>query len=317
MRLIITGSNGKLGRACAHHAASLGWETLGIDRTAAPDAPCPTFVGNLLDPYTIHRAIDRLEQTTGSPIDALIHLANHINARSATPEIVLRENLAMNANVFIAAIERGAKRLVFSSSIQAFLGGTDTPGDIQETRLPPAFPIDETTPANPTNTYGLSKLLTEQMLERLAGSVLIGNAPVNTVSAVSVRLPYILGDGSFQMVRERALQGEFNPVEYRWGGSEAFAYIHERDAAAALLAAADHHATLIQGHELLWIAADEPRTWEDAATLVDRFYHAVPGAQAAAQRGSFQNITKAKRLLNWEPTHLLSAVRAQAIADRR
>lgn len=322
MRILITGSSGLLGRACARAAVARGWGVVGVDRTMPPDLPSGdppwnTFIGNLHEPYTIHRAIDLAERELSGRIDALIHLANHTNARAATGETVLRENLAMNANAFAATIERGGTRLVFASSIQAFLGGIDGPMETLETHKPPRFPIDESIEPRPTNAYGLSKLLTEQMLDRLAGGgVLLGQVESECISAISVRLPYVLNDQSFAINRERALRGEFSPVDYRWGGPEAFAYIHVDDAAEALIAAADPSTARVNGHTLIWIAADEPRTWESAAALVDRFYADVTGAEIAAERGSFQNIERARQLLRWEPTRLLSVIRAQAVAER-
>ncbi|MGP1346354.1 MAG: NAD-dependent epimerase/dehydratase family protein [Phycisphaerales bacterium] len=331
MRLVITGSSGLLGRACARGCAARGWGVVGVDRAASGGGVSGggggvrAYVGTLHDPYTIHRALDLCERELGGAADAVVHLANHTNARSAGGEVVLRENLAMNASVFAGAIERGVRRVVFASSIQAFLGGIDGSMELQDTMRPPRFPIDETIEPRPTNGYGLSKLLSERMLDGLCGggvSLVSGSAvdaepagsggAVGGCTGVSVRLPYVLTDRSFEMVGERARRGEFAPVEYRWGGAEAFSYVHADDASDALLAAADPDGCAVGGHAVVWVAADEPRTWESAGALVERFYGDVPGSAEAAARGSFHDLTRARSVLGWEARRLLSAVRGAA-----
>src|ERR1700730_776665 len=86
-------------------------------------------------------------------IDAVVHLAASIEAGESmqVPEKFFRNNTANTLTVLEAMLEHRVPRLVFSST--AALYGT-----------PERTPIEESDPLHPTNAYGESKLLVEQML---------------------------------------------------------------------------------------------------------------------------------------------------------
>lgn len=294
MKLIVTGCNGRLGAAVAETLLASGHVVVGIDCAAAPDRPHDVVIDTLLNPFAIHAAIDRL----GGHADAVVHLANHINSLSAPAETVLRENQAMNTSVFIGAWQAGVARIVFASSVQAMLGGAESDGS-PNLRLPPRLPIDESIPAIPTNVYGLSKVFAERTLDSLCDAAAF--RPLNprrpALSALSLRFPYILAPKAFVSNLTRT-----GPTDYMWGGSEAFAYIAREDAAEAIRRAVEVE---LQGHEVLWVAAPDPRTPETVGELIDRHYAAVPGADEARRRDSFINCEKAHRLLGWRAARVL------------
>ncbi|MBL0926462.1 MAG: NAD(P)-dependent oxidoreductase [Phycisphaerales bacterium] len=304
MKILVTGSSGRLGSASCRRMVSLGHVVMGVDAVPGPaDGAWPTVVGSLLDPFLIHRAFDRL----GGPPDAVVHLANHTNSMVAPAEVVLRENLSMNSSVIIAAWQAGVRRLVFASSVQAFLGGieapmTNLPGP---PRVPPKLPIDESVPPRPTNVYGLSKLTTERLLDELTtwDRPAPPAAGPPRLSAVSLRLPYILTQKAFDMTLERR-----GPADFIWGGPEAFAYIHADDAAEAVRLAAERP---IDGHQVIWVAAPDPRPGDSAARIVERFYASVPGSADAAARGSLMNCEKARSVLGWQAAHTLADAAAR------
>ncbi len=298
MNVVITGCNGRLGVACAEAILEAGHRVVGIDCVPRADRPHEVVVDSLLNPYALHRAFDRL----GGRPDALVHLANHINSLGAPAEVVLRENQAMNAGVFMGAWQAGVGRLVFASSVQAMLGGAETDNSANQ-RLPPRFPIDESLPASPTNVYGLSKVLAERTLDSLCDArafrPLSGDHP--PLSALSLRFPYILAPKAFESNLARS-----GLTDYMWGGAEGFAYIAREDAAAAIRLAVE---AKTPGHQALWIAAPDPRTPETVPELIDRFYASVPGAGDALRRDSFVNCERAHALLGWAPRRILRAER--------
>lgn len=293
MRIVVTGSSGMLGKATVQNLCASGHSVLGVDATPLADAPCRTFVGDLREPFTIHRALDQF----GDRPDAIVHLANHRNAESAPGETVLRENLAMNTSVVMAALQRAIPRLVFSSSIQAFVGGIqrNLTGEII---YPDRFPIDESLPPKPMNPYGLSKLLTEHMLDHLCNTEQFQSP----LAALSLRFPYLMPQHHIEMVAART-----TPTDYRWGGAEAFAYLHMEDAAEAVRLACEART---QNHQVLWLAAPDPRTPESPAELATRFYESVPGVETVHQRNSFVDCSRARSTLGWEPTRTITLERA-------
>jgi nucleoside-diphosphate-sugar epimerase len=294
MKIVVTGCNGRLGSACAETLLAAGHVVVGIDCAPAPDRPHEVIVENLLNPYAIHRAIERL----GGQADAVVHLANHINSLVGAAEVVLRENQAMNTSVFMGAWQAGAQRVVFASSVQAMLGGAETDGSAN-LRLPARLPIDETIVATPTNVYGLSKILAERTLDSLCDpEAFRPRTPgITPMSAVSLRLPYILAPKAFDANVARTGQTDF-----MWGGSEAFAYIAREDAAEAIRLALEAE---LRGHHVLWVAAPDPRTPETVDELIERFYSGVPGVEAARAAGSFMNCARAERTLGWRASRIL------------
>lgn len=302
MRVIVTGSGGKLGTVACAQLVEGGHEVIGVDRRATPHAPHRVLVEDLLDPLAMHRVFDR----SGGPVGALVHLAGHVNMHAAPADTVLRDNLAIAAGVFQNAAAYGVPRLVFASSVQAFLGGMDLPDTVPEDELPrpPKLPVDESVDPRPTNTYGLSKLLIEQMLTGLTARGLGDWTRANTrPTAVSLRLPFIMGDRGLRWA------GSTNhKPDYRFSGPEVWSYVHLQDAADAVVRSVE--AADIEGHEALWVAAPDARHADTVTSLVGRYFAGVPGADDAAARGSFSDTSKAERVLGWNARRLVSSERA-------
>jgi nucleoside-diphosphate-sugar epimerase len=193
---------------------------------------------------------------------------------------------------------------VFSSSVQAALGGIEREVKGEGPVLPVRVPIDESVATRPTNAYGLSKLLTERMLDSLTTTVGPKDSP--QFSAVSLRLPWVLAEKQFEFA---VIKGR--PTPDLWGLTEAFAYIHVLDAAEAIRLAVEKP---IAHHEMFWIIASDTRPVEPIAEIYERAYQTVPGAKECIARGgggSFYDCSKAERILAWKPTRLLGAARAQ------
>jgi nucleoside-diphosphate-sugar epimerase len=89
-----------------------------------------------------------------------------IGYESATPSVLLRDNVASTAATCDAAIAAGASRFVFSSS--AFAMGYSHAAIGPHAWCPRYLPVDELHGAMPMETYGLSKLLGEEVLESAA-----------------------------------------------------------------------------------------------------------------------------------------------------
>lgn len=297
MKILVTGSNGRLGSACCETLLAAGHIVVGIDAQPATDRPHPTIVDTLLNPFALHRGFDAL----GGAPDAVVHLANHINSLVAPAEVVLRENAAMNHSVFMGAWSAGVRRIVFAGSIQAMLGGAEADGQINQ-RLPARLPLDERAPLHATNSYGLSKILAEQCLDHLCDASRFPRSS-GPLSAVSLRLPFIQPAKGFEMSVTKSV-----PTDFIWGGGECFAYVAREDAAQAMLRAVE---VAIAGHEVVWCAAPDPRIPEPVARLAERFYSSVPGVEECLRRDSFMNCDKAEQLLGWRATRIVREERAR------
>ena len=259
------------------------------------------MVGSLAEPFFVHRVLDRMGET-----HAIVHLANIPNVHHHEPERILRENLSVNSLVACAALERGVPRLVYASSLQAHSSPHDYYGRSVPTRMPEAFPIDEHTADHPENSYGLSKLLSEAMLDRLCGPT-FRDPPL---SAASLRFPWIMEDDRFRRHAPGWFERSSGPHRL-WGFGDGYAYVLASDAARACALAAEAE---FDGHELFWIVNPEPRSFHDSiADLIREHGAEVPGAERAIELGTIYDCSKAERILGWTGrTHFADFAAARA-----
>ena len=151
-RILVTGGAGYIGSVVVAQLLHRGHEVIVLDdlsnghRAAVPVSA--TFIqGDIAD----RELLDRIFSETKP--EAVIHLAAFIEAGESMkhPEKFFRNNTASTLTLLETVIAHGVRRFVFSST--AALYGT-----------PEKSPIEEDAPLQPTNAYGESKLLVEQML---------------------------------------------------------------------------------------------------------------------------------------------------------
>ena len=236
MQILITGAAGNVGRATVHAAHDAGHTVVATDTVFHPGLPVRLHLADLCDFRPIYPLLEGC--------DAVIHVANHPHRGAVRPDQrLLAENLAMSANAFTAAVEMGVTRLCFASSIQAAAsnpvvipaegngtGDDGVSGGRPEVKLPPYLPLDGAMPRDPgTNPYAQSKAFAEEVLERFA-------AADAGLRAVVMRLPWVMKPKHAEHFGRR---GRRHGSPLRWALShlhEGWAYLHQSDAAAALLA---------------------------------------------------------------------------------
>ncbi len=130
---------------------------------------------DLTQPLTLH-----------GRIDGLVHCAAEIPARCPDPDALYAANTSATRNIFHAALNADVTSIVFCSSMSAF-------GSITSPEVSPD------TPSNEPDAYGRSKIAGEEMLDLLA-------ANNEGLSAVSLRLPGIVGPGSHDNFLSAALE---------------------------------------------------------------------------------------------------------------
>jgi UDP-glucose 4-epimerase len=157
MRILVTGGAGYIGGTVTRRLLAGGhtvtiYDSLCHSRRAAVAAGAEFVEGDLAD-----RAL--LENTLGGAgsqragFDGVMHFAALIEAGESMvkPEIYFRNNTVGTLTLLEAMTATGHKRLVFSSTAACY-------GEPEKT------PILEDAKLAPTNAYGESKLLVEQML---------------------------------------------------------------------------------------------------------------------------------------------------------
>jgi UDP-glucose 4-epimerase len=152
LRVLVTGGAGYIGSVVAADLVSAGNQVVVYDnlsrghREAVP-GQAKLVEGDVADAGKVE-ALLRSES-----IDAVMHFAALIEAGESmqVPEKYFRNNSAATLSLLEAMLRAGVRKFVFSSTAALY-------GE------PKQIPIQESDPLEPTNAYGESKLLVEQML---------------------------------------------------------------------------------------------------------------------------------------------------------
>jgi len=152
MKILVVGGTGYIGSVCAEllldegHSVSI-FDNLSEGHRAAIDSRAEFFEGDLQDRQSIEKALARQKP------DAVMHFAANalVGESMQNPSKYFRNNIANGLNLLDAMLGAGVGKIVFSSTCAIF-------------GPPERVPIDETTPKQPINPYGESKLGFEKIL---------------------------------------------------------------------------------------------------------------------------------------------------------
>ncbi len=152
MKILVTGGAGYIGSVTAKHLLDAGHEVVVFDslelgHREALDPRAALVVGDLRNAENIRAAM------ADARPDAVMHFAAYalVGESSADPGKYFRNNDVGGINLADAMQACGVKRIVFSSTCATY-------------GQPEAMPITEETPQRPTNPYGQSKFIYEQIL---------------------------------------------------------------------------------------------------------------------------------------------------------
>lgn len=152
MRVMVTGGAGYIGSVVTEELIEAGHEAIVYDNLSYGHreavSPAATFVeGDLLDGVTLRRVLIE------NQIEVVMHMAAYaLVGESVThPAKYYQNNLVGGLSLLGSMQECNVRKLVFSSTCATY-------------GQPEKLPIDESTPNNPTNPYGESKLAFERAL---------------------------------------------------------------------------------------------------------------------------------------------------------
>ncbi|APX90329.1 hypothetical protein BV394_11820 [Brevirhabdus pacifica] len=276
-RIVVTGSNGQLGRQVVQTLVNQGHDVLGLDRTAPPTATHRSWVADITQPGVIYQALDGA--------DAVVHLAAWIAPDRTDDVTTYTDNVAMTYAVLHAARACGLRRAVLASSIAAY-GFLYHPAPV----APQVLPVAEDHPLAPVDPYGLSKVAGEQLGEAFARDAL---------SAISLRLPGINYDPAFVRIKSLMSDPGFRKPGF-------WSYVDVRDAVTAVCLALDAD---LEGHRAYNIAAPTSNMREPTAALAARYFPDVPiRADSDTERWSGIDSGRARRELGFTATHVWESV---------
>ncbi len=152
MNIFLTGGAGFIGSATAEALLKAGhnvtvYDLLVTGHIEAIPAGASFIQSDLSDSHELALAM------TQQKYDAVMHFAAFIEAGESmkSPGKFMRNNLMNSLTLMDMAVKVGVKRLVFSSTAAVYQSSEE--------------PLREDSPLGPTNTYGFTKLATEQALD--------------------------------------------------------------------------------------------------------------------------------------------------------
>lgn len=152
MKLLVTGGAGYIGSHTVRKLKEAGHEIVIFDNLSSGHKEAirgfEIFIGDLANKQDIENVFSEHK------FEAVVHFAGSIEAGESMtdPKRFFDNNLANGLNLLEAMFKHDVKKIIFSSTAAVY-------GE------PEKMPIEESDPKNPTNVYGLTKLMFEQVLE--------------------------------------------------------------------------------------------------------------------------------------------------------
>jgi nucleoside-diphosphate-sugar epimerase len=274
-KIVVTGGSGRLGQFVIRELLAHNYEVLSLDKIPPREKLCMTWLADL------RHSGDLFEALRGAY--GIIHLGAYQAPNLAPDGETFSNNVSATYNVLRASADIGVKKVVLASSTAAF-------GFIYAKKLwaPDYLPLDEKHPSKPQDSYGLSKVVGEQIADSI-----VSIHDDTTIS--SMRFPGINFDLSYESFHER-----WKMPAARASGF--WTYIDARDAAMACRLALE---AKFQGHEVFIAAAPMSCMIQPMRDLVAEYL--PKGAkirEVAGEHWSGVDSRKAQKLLEFHPRHI-------------
>jgi UDP-glucose 4-epimerase len=315
MKLLVTGGAGYIGSITVHLLLERGHEVVVLDNLEkghreALGREAELIRADLRFPAQVEQVF------AGHPdLEAVIHFAAFCAAGESMekPAAYYQNNVAGSANLLQSMVEQGVDRIVFSSTCAVY-------------GQPERLPVDESHPTRPESPYGHSKLLVEEMLDRLADRGKVNSVRLRYFNAAGALPDGSLGEDKrpatnlIPAAMEAALgQRDFvlHGDDYETpDGTCVRDYIHVLDLAEAHLLALEKLAGF-HGSEVYNLGVGRGYSNREVIEMVKK----TSGVDFKVEVGSrrpgdparvFADNRKAKKELSWEPKFGLEDIVASA-----
>lgn len=276
-RVLVTGADGRIGRAVTTALAAAGRPVTGLAlEWTGPSSADRLVTGDACDIDAVAEALD--------DVTAVVHTAAIPHPNLGTPYEVFRVNTTATFNVLDQAGRRGIRRAAIASSINAF-GVPMNRHDV----WPAYFPLDEELPVLHDDPYSLAKF-TDEHTARMAHSRW-------GIDVVAFRLAHVRTMEEAVEASAKLTAGAGAEVRV---AREGWSYIVLDDVVQAFLAALD--APLTGAHVVL-LSADDVLPDIPTHELLTRFAPHVPTRAQFPDRTALVDTTRARELLGWAPIH--------------
>lgn len=278
MKVLITGAQGKVGRAATQALVDAGHEVTACDVGRHDfDRPLPG------EPD--YQQADLTDAGQAFAVvrghDAVVHAAAIPEPTHNPPHVVFQNNLTSMFNVLEASVRFAVPRFVNISS-------ETVPGFFFPERpfLPSYAPVDEEHPARPQDPYALAKLFSEQLCDAAVQR--------SDITCISLRPSHVQYEGNYERNLGAQVRDPANLSPNLWS------YIDAYDLADAIVLATE---STLPGHEVFYIASPDNVGGRDFAEVLQKFYgDQIELRPLSRPDASGISSEKAQRMLGWTPT---------------
>jgi UDP-glucose 4-epimerase len=282
MKIVVTGSAGRLGRSVHAELKNRAHDVFGVD-VRRGSGPCDLEV-DLIDAGEAYGAVARVRP------DAVVHLAGLPTPFGRSEHVLFATNTLSTFHVCQAAADLGVRTVLCASS-PTVIGYGNPNGWV-----PSYLPLDEKHPTLAWHGYGISKLAIEAIIRGFA-------AKGGPTKYFTFRPCYVVAPEEWEpgvptqlghSIAERLKRPEL-------AAGSLFNYIDARDA-ATLVAMICESADKIPNGECFFAGADDALATEPLCNLLPRFAPSTApfASELTGTRPAFTN-AKAHRLLDWKP----------------
>jgi nucleoside-diphosphate-sugar epimerase len=286
--VIVTGGSGMAGKWLVKELLDHGYQVLNLDRVALPDSPARTLITELTDAGQV---FDALSSTTvgheigdsikPAKVDAIVHFAAIPRVMICPDNEVFRINVMSTYHVLDAAAKFGIRKVVLASSETTY-GIVFADG----LRMPDYLPLDEDYPADPMDSYAMSKLVNEATAK--------GFHARTGADIYCLRIGNVIEPSGYARFPAHFFK---NPALRR---RILWSYIDARDLASAARLGIEKDGL---GFQVMNVCADDVSSDIPTAELLSRYYPGVPLKKALGEYETLLSNEKIKRLLGFRQHH--------------
>ena len=286
MRVFFTGGSGKAGRHAIPHLVAQGHQVTNIDLVPLKHPGVPDLKVDLTDGHQVFNAMAspasaaELDAPIG-PYDAVVHFAAIPSMFLTADNETYRVNVLSTFNILDAATKLGIRKVIVASSETTY-GVCFAQAEIR----PDYIPVDEQHPTVPHDSYAMSKVCNEATARSFQARTGfdIYALRINNVIEPHEYLGYAKTWREHPEVRRRNI----------------FAYIDARDLGHMVDRCLRTDGL---GYQVFNVSNDDSSVGLPSAEVIHRFYDGIPLKRPLGEFETFYCNAKAKRLLNYAPSH--------------
>ena len=298
--LLVTGASGFVGRAVVAQALKEGKLVTGLGRNR-PELDIAFIECDLSDTVRLESAL------ADKSFTRILHLAS-LPGDTGDPQQMVRVNVNGCLNMLECARKMKVRRFVLASSISAYEWYPGT-----KFNPPDYMPVDENHPCRPKDIYSTTKRMQELLVQTYHHQYQLPTAVLRLTAIVG---PQGRGGGrGWREFAEKLDEGKRVQIPHL-SANELCHYVDIRDVARMFLVAADHPQAV---GEIFNCCGSSPTRGTEFIQIVQNIVPGIevevgfPWSMAQGREIAF-DMSKAKRLLGFEPTYML-ADSVQSIKD--